>query len=88
MSLPPVPLAQNITLTGGTFSAPWRVWLTRLFQLAQVIGTQGTTAQRPIGTNTVPLYIGQWYFDQTLGYPVWVKSLNPTVWVNGAGSVV
>jgi hypothetical protein len=34
----------------------------------------------------VNLYIGQPFFDATLGYLVNVKSLNPTVWVNGAGT--
>jgi hypothetical protein len=28
------------------------------------------------------------YFDTTLALPVFVKSLNPTVWVNAAGAIV
>lgn len=42
-----------------------------------------TTAKRPFN----PL-IGQHLFDTTIGQPIWCKSLNPVVWVNGAGSVV
>lgn len=42
-----------------------------------------TTSQRP--PNPV---IGFHMFDVTIGQPIWVKSLNPTVWVNGAGTVV
>lgn len=42
-----------------------------------------TTAQRP--PNPV---IGFHLFDVTIGQPIWCKSLNPTVWVNGAGTVV
>ena len=42
-----------------------------------------TTAQRP----PKPV-IGQHYFDTSLGVPIWCKSLNPTVWVNGTGTVV
>lgn len=42
-----------------------------------------TTAQRP--PNPV---IGQHTFDTTIGRPIWCKSLNPVVWVDGAGTVV
>lgn len=42
-----------------------------------------TTSQRP--PNPV---IGFHLFDVTIGQPIWCKSLNPTVWVNGAGTVV
>lgn len=42
-----------------------------------------TTAKRP--PNPI---IGQRAFDTTLGVPIWCKSLNPTVWVNGVGTAV
>ena len=42
-----------------------------------------TTATRPPN-----MPIGFHTFDVTIGSPIWVKSLNPTVWVNGAGTVV
>ena len=42
-----------------------------------------TTATRPVNPP-----IGFHLFDTTIGAPIWVKSLNPTVWVNGAGTVV
>jgi hypothetical protein len=88
MSLGPVPLGQDITAKGGATASPWRAWLQALFTMTAPLGTNGTTAQRPVPSQQVPLYIGQMYFDTTLGYPVFVKSLNPTVWVNGAGGVV
>lgn len=44
---------------------------------------QTTTAQRPANPP-----IGFHLFDTTIGQPIWCKSLNPTVWVNGAGTVV
>jgi len=40
----------------------------------------GTTANRPL-----PVYVGQPYFDTTLGFMVWAKQLLPTVWVDAAG---
>ena len=42
-----------------------------------------TTAKRP----AFPL-IGQHLFDTSIGQPIWCKSLNPTVWVNGVGTAV
>jgi hypothetical protein len=88
MSLGPVPLNQMITEKGGATTGAWLAWLSALFGIVKPIGTSGTTAQRPIVTPNNQLYIGQGYFDTTLGYMVWIKSLTPTVWVNGAGAVV
>jgi hypothetical protein len=71
--LPPVPPA-------GT-DAKW------LQQLQSTVmwnfNATATTAKRPVN----PL-IGQHLFDTTIGAPIWCKSLNPVVWVNGAGTVV
>lgn len=88
MSLGPVPLGREITQKGGPTTSDWYAWLSALFGIVKPIGTYGTTAQRPIVTPNNQLYISQPYFDTTLGYMVWIKSLNPTVWVNGAGAVV
>lgn len=41
----------------------------------------GPTAARP----TAPAFIGQPYFDTTLGYPVWWTG---SAWVNAAGTRV
>ena len=41
----------------------------------------GTTAERP----TFKLYVGQMYFDTTLGIPIW---WNGTVWKNASGITV
>lgn len=59
-------------------------WVMFLGQLA-VSGEHGPTASRP----TKNLWVGRRYFDETLGYPVYVKQVTPTIiWVNGAGSAV
>jgi hypothetical protein len=48
-------------------------------------GQTGSTAIRP----TVNLYVGLSYFDTTLGYPVFVKQVSPSIiWVNGSGTPV
>ena len=50
------------------------------------IPLSGTTADRPISNNPqVPLAIGQFYFDTTLGIPIW---WNGTVWKNASGTTV
>ncbi|MED1863204.1 hypothetical protein P4V41_07030 [Fictibacillus nanhaiensis] len=43
----------------------------------------GVTASRP-----VPSYVGQMYFDTTLGKPVYAKVLSPATWVDSAGATV
>lgn len=51
------------------------------FIAAHGAGTMsGTTAQRPI-----PVFVGQPYFDITLGFMVWAKQLSPAIWVDAAG---
>lgn len=52
------------------------------------VGQSGSTADRPTNFSRNPLYVSQQYFDTTLGKPIWVKSLNPTVWVDATGSAV
>lgn len=81
--LGPVPRPE-ITDKHGKLLGPWFTYMSLLNNLLQFIGGNGATASRP----TTSLYVGYTFFDTTLGYPVYVKSLNPTVWVNGAGSVV
>lgn len=85
MSLSPIPTQQPMVLPrAGSLTPPWLAWFTALYLLIKPVGGNGTTANRPVNG----LYIGLQYFDSTLGYPVFIKSLNPTVWVNGAGTVV
>jgi hypothetical protein len=40
----------------------------------------GPTSQRPN-----PTFIGQPYFDTTLGFMVWCSQILPAVWVDSAG---
>jgi hypothetical protein len=66
----------------GNFTPQWAGWFSTVHQIAQNSSSSGPTTSRP----TTNLYVGQPFFDATLGYLVNVKSLNPTVWVNGAGT--
>lgn len=51
------------------------------FSNSLVVPPSGTTANRP----TTQLQIGQFYFDTTLGFPIW---WNGTDWVDATGTVV
>ena len=44
------------------------------------LSASGATASRP-----TPAFLGQPYFDTTLGQPIWCSSLLPVMWVNAAG---
>ena len=62
----------------------WQEYFTGVFNSITAMQQAGTTAQRP----TKGLWIGRQYFDTTLGYPVFLKSANPNVWVSASGIVV
>ena len=55
------------------------------FTQATAIPLSGVTADRPVDTVQIPLAIGQFYFDTTLGIPIWY---NGAVWKNASGTTV
>lgn len=62
----------------------WLQWFDRIHAICAANQQSGDTASRP----TARLWIGRRYFDETLGKPVYVKSVKPAVWVDASGSVV
>jgi len=60
-----------------------RLYFNQLNNYTQATATPdyGTKTQRP----TANQQIGQFYFDTTLGYPIWWNGKN---WVNASGTVV
>jgi hypothetical protein len=76
----PVRPTTNIMDDIGNITPPWNSYFTA-FEAGVYRPAYGTTANRP----TAALRIGEFYYDTTLGYPVWVHSLSPTVWHNAAG---
>lgn len=64
--------------------AAWSGWFSTVQTILQATSSSGATSARP----TTNLYVGQVYFDTTLGFPVWVKSTGSSpVWVNAQGAV-
>lgn len=83
--LSPVPQTAVIADGKGNLSPTYQQWFQSIQKWLAPVGQSDVTANRP----TKNLYVGQIFFDVTLGYPVWVKEVGPpTVWVNGAGSGV
>lgn len=88
MPINPVPTTPQISDSKGILTPLYQAFIASIFNWLSPVGQSGPTSQRPTpGVNTF-MYIGRSYFDTTLGIPIFVRSLNPTVWVNGAGSVV
>ena len=69
----------------GALLAPkqgWRNFFNQVFSVCNAVSQSGTTAQRPVSF----LYIGRIYFDTTLGKPIWLESIGPSVWVDATGT--
>jgi hypothetical protein len=64
-------------VTGQTADIP-------LSALAAFVG-QNSTQSGPTSGRPTPSFIGQFYFDTTLGLPIYCGQIFPVVWVNAAG---
>lgn len=69
------------------FSNALRLYFAQVdnFTQATSVPNSGTTANRPASTTNTNLQIGQYYFDTTLGIPIWWRGAN---WVNASGTIV
>jgi hypothetical protein len=79
----PLPTTEYERAYFDEFTKQLRLYFAQLDNFTQAINTpvNGITTARPI-TN---LQIGQFYFDTTLGYPIWYDGTN---WVDATGTVV
>lgn len=68
-------------VTGQTADIPLSVLATYILGTGGVSLVAGPTVSRP----SPPSFVGQAYFDTTLGFTVWAKQLLPTIWVDAAG---
>lgn len=82
---PPVTQVDDVSPNGQTsVNNEWRNFFVAVYNICNAVTMSGTTAHRP----TTLLWVGRTYFDTTLGIPIWLKSVGPTVWVNSAGAPV
>ena len=85
MSLQPIPTTTTISDKYGNMDRTYQSWFAAIQRWLGPIGQYGTTAARPKNN----LYIGLSYYDTTLGYPVFVHQVSPSIiWHNGAGAAV
>jgi hypothetical protein len=68
----------------GNFVPAWAQWLTRTHANTVTLQQSGPTAERP----DKMLWVGRQFFDTTLGHPIWLQSINPTVWCDATGAAV
>lgn len=78
------PPTKDPVLDGDMISQSWADWLTAIGLMVSSLDSSGVTADRP----TKGLFVGRFYFDTTLGKPIWLKSVRPTTWVDATGASV
>lgn len=61
----------------------WPSFFSTVWAILNAITRSGSTSERP--TSKEFRWIGMQFYDQTLGYPVYLNAVNPDVWHNGAG---
>ena len=81
------PALKTIMQQDGTVHPDWMSFFHSMQQTVFNVSRSGPRASRPT-SNLDGRYIGMPYFDTTLGLTVYLKSVNPDKWVNGAGAVV
>lgn len=83
-----VPADNTIVDKAGRLVSVWQAFLSNVGYYLRPVTQSGTTANRPVDSSQIQLYVGQFYFDTSLGKPIWVKSRNPTVWCDATGAAV
>lgn len=70
----------------GNVSTAWVQWFTRTHNSVRTLQQSGPTSERP---DTL-LWIGRFYFDTTLGKPIWIESVTAGVasWCDATGATV
>jgi hypothetical protein len=72
----------------GKLSGALQKFVSDSTQLHLANTQSGPSSQRPTAQLTSKRYVGMPYFDTTLGFAIHLKSTDPDVWVNGAGTPV
>ena len=80
MSIATPPPLQEPFDKDGRSSDAWNEWAQSMYTVTNTLEQSGTTANRP-----AQKFIGQPYFDTTLGYMIWA---NGSVWKDASGNTV
>jgi hypothetical protein len=75
-------------IRGMTLKPEWAALFASLTQLSFNATRSGSTSVRPSSTNAIQRYPGMPFFDQQLGYPVFLKHASSNVWVDATGTPV
>lgn len=78
MNLPSPPTVSPFD-QNGIPNRPWVEWTLAVWRASKPYKGHGTTAERPING----LETGDWYFDTTLGKPIWYEGPG---WVDATGT--
>lgn len=78
------PMDSPVQDTNGNISAAWTTWIQQAYFVLKSVESAGPTEKRPLKN----LWVGMYHFDTTLGIPIYLKTLNPIVWVNASGGQV
>jgi len=68
----------------GKATDEWQIAFSRWHTIISTAQQSGVTADRP----TTQVWIGRFYYDTTLGKPVWLHSVRPNVWHDASGAAV
>jgi len=80
MIISPVPNQQTMDNNNdGVIDPAWKQFFSSVYDGIFYTQQSGTTAQRP----TRSLFTGRFYFDTTLGMPIWYKTAG---WVKADGT--
>ena len=82
--IPKINQRQKIVNADGTIDRDFSLLINKISEYINENSQAGVTAKRP----TENLYVGRKFFDVTIGDEIYIRSLNPTVWVKGGGTVV
>jgi hypothetical protein len=77
----PAPNQNSVTQSNGIIDPAWKAFFTDVYNGIFATQQSGITSNRPVKL----LFIGRFYFDTTLGLPIWYNGTN---WIKADGTVV
>ena len=88
MPINPIPTDPVMVDSQRRVTPVYQAFLSSVHDWLGPVGQSGTTANRPVSTPQNLVYVGQEYFDTTLGKPIWARTVSPVVWVDATGAPV